>query len=471
MYDKFISKNYKELMEIINCLKVGVYITDADGNTLMLNDESCKTGGLTREEVIGKNMAELEEIGFVENSVTLKTLKSGQEEVIIQNLGDGNEVFVTGVPLYNGNKIEAIICTERDITETLELKQLLEEKDKDRKQKDEELEYLKKQNIIMWGDMIAEEERTKQLVEKAMRIAKLNVTVLLTGESGTGKEVFANFIYQNSSRVGKPFIKVNCAAIPENLMESELFGYEKGAFTGAGDNGKRGLFEMANGGTLFLDEIGEVPLHLQSKLLRAIQEKTIMHVGGVNAIPIDIRLITATNRDLKKAVEEKTFREDLYYRLNVMPIELLPLRGRKKDIKALAITFVNQFNKTYKMDKVISDEAIEALQQFEWPGNIRELENIIERIMISFDGNIINRFQVERAMGLTVPPLIESLAKMEGKGMKELADDYECYVIRMMLDKYGRASDAARALNMNKSTFSRRMEKYHLNNRHKSDDK
>lgn len=461
-YDKFFSKNYEELMEIINCIKVGVYITDGEGNTLMLNDESCKTGGLTRDEVVGRNMAELEEMGFVENSVTLKTLESGKEEVIIQNLGDGNKVFVTGMPLYNGSKIEAVICTERDITETLMLKRLLEEKDKDSVQKDEELEYLKKQNIIMWGDMIAEEEMTKQLVDKAMRISKLDTTVLLTGESGTGKEVFANFIYENSSRVGKPFIKVNCAAIPENLMESELFGYEKGAFTGAGTDGKRGLFEMANGGTLFLDEIGEVPIHLQSKLLRAIQEKEIIHVGGVKTIPIDIRLITATNRDLKKAVEEKTFREDLYYRLNVMPLKLLPLRGRRKDIKALAISFVKEFNKTYKMDKVLSDEAVDVLQQFDWPGNIRELENVIERIMISFDGNIINRFQVERALGLSVPPIAESLSAMEGKGMKELLDDYERYIIQNMLEKHKRPSAAARALNMNKSTFSRRMEKYNL---------
>ena len=462
MYDKFIKKNYKELMEIINCLKVGVYITDNEGNTMMLNDESCKTGGLTREEVVGKNMAELQEMGFIEDSVSLKTLESGKEEVIIQNLGDGNKVYVTGTPLYNGSNIEAVICTERDITETLELKKLLEEKDKDRAQKEEELEYLKKQNIILWGDMIAEEDATKQLVEQAMRVAKLDATVLLTGESGTGKEVFANFIYENSKRVGKPFIKVNCAAIPENLMESELFGYEKGAFTGAGADGKRGLFEMANGGTLFLDEIGEVPIHLQSKLLRALQEKEIMRVGGVKTIPIDIRLITATNRDLKKAVREKTFREDLYYRLNVMPIQLLPLKGRKKDIKALAISFVNNFNKTYKMDKLISDEAMEVLQQFDWPGNIRELENIIERIMISFDGNIINKFQVERALGISAVHITESPEEMGDKGMKELMEEYERYILKTMLEKHGRPSAAARALGMNKSTFSRRMEKYDL---------
>ena len=167
--------------------------------------------------------------------------------------------------------------------------------------------------MTMYGNMIAEDEESKLLAEKAMRIAKLDATVLLTGESGTGKEVFANVIYQNSRRVGKPFIKVNCAAIPESLIESELFGYEKGAFTGAEKKGKMGLFEMADNGTLFLDEIGELPVHLQSKLLRVLQEKEIMRVGGSEVIPLDIRLIAATNRDLKQAVSDGTFRGDLYY--------------------------------------------------------------------------------------------------------------------------------------------------------------
>ena len=305
MYKDFIRKNYRILLDILNCLKVGVYITDGDGNTVFLNDESCKTGGLTREEVLGKNMAELEEMGFVENSITLRTLESGKEEDIIQNLGDGDKVFVTGTPLYCGDDgIDLIVCTERNITETLVLRELLRERNEDNEKIKNEIEYLKNQNIVLWGNMIAEDDETRTLAEKAARIAKLDTTVLLTGESGTGKEVFANFIYQNSGRVGRPFIKVNCAAIPENLIESELFGYEPGAFTGASKKGKMGLFEMANTGTLFLDEIGEIPIHLQSKLLRVLQEKEIMHVGGSKVIPVDVRLITATNRDLQKAVDD-----------------------------------------------------------------------------------------------------------------------------------------------------------------------
>lgn len=462
MYKDFIDAHYNVLLDIFNCLKIGVYITDGKGNTLFLNDESCRTGGLMRKDVLGKNMAALEEMGFVDNSVSLEVLKSGQAEELIQNLGDGDKVYVTGVPLRHDNNVDIIVCTERNITETLTLKELLKQKDQASAKIKEEVEYLKKQSITMQGDMIAEDEGTKQLAEKAMRVAKLDTTVLLTGESGTGKEVFANFIYQNSGRVGKPFIKVNCAAIPENLIESELFGYEKGAFTGAGRDGKMGLFEMANHGTLFLDEIGDIPIHLQSKLLRAIQEKEIMRVGGVKMIPIDIRLITATNRDLKESVANGSFRGDLYYRLNIMPIELSPLKGRKKDIKALAFHFVNQFNVSYKMNKTISEEAISVLQEFDWPGNIRELENIMERIMISFDGEVITKFQVERAIGAPVESVVADLSDMGDKSLGELLEDYEKYILKAMLSKYKRASEVGKVLKVNKSTLSRRMKKYNL---------
>ena len=462
MYKKFVEKNYKELLDILNCLKVGVYITDGNGKTLLLNDESCKTGGLERSETVGKNMRELERMGFIEESVSLKTIESGKEEMIIQNLGDGDKVYVTGTPLKSDKGIDVVVCTERDITETLTIKELLEEKNKDNAKIKDEIEYLRKQNIVMWGNMIAEDFATKLLSEKATRVAKLDATVLLTGDSGTGKEVFANFIYQNSGRAGKPFIKVNCAAIPENLMESELFGYEKGAFSGADKNGKAGLFEMANHGTLFLDEVGEIPIHLQSKLLRAIQEREIMHVGGTKTIPVDIRFIAATNRDLKEAVRNGTFRGDLYYRLNVMPIELMPLKGRKKDIKALVDYFTEKFNVTYKLSKVVSPEAMEVLKDFDWPGNIRELENVIERLMISSDDEVITKRQTERAIGVPTDLSGADLSGIEGRSLEELMDAYEKSILESMLAKYKRASEVGRALNVNKSTLSRRMKKYGL---------
>lgn len=462
MNKKFLMNNYKDIMELLNCIKVGVYVVDGEGKTVLLNDESCTTGGLTRDEVLGKTMKELEDIGFVENSVSLRTLKSGKEEEIVQNLGDGDKIFVTSKPVFDNGKIELVVCTERNITEAVTLKKLLMEQDRSKEKTKEEVEYLKRQNMAMWGNVIAEDESTKLIAEKALRVAKLDTTVLLLGDSGTGKEVFANFIYENSSRAGKPFIKVNCAAIPDNLMESQLFGYEGGAFTGADKKGKMGMFEMANQGTLFLDEIGEIPLNLQSKLLRALQEREIIRVGGSKVIPIDIRLITATNRNLKKAVEEGKFREDLYYRINIMPITLEPLKNRKKDIRALANYFTEQFNSRYKLNKVISDEAMAELCSFEWPGNIRELENVMERIMISFDGDVVTKFQVQRAIGKPVSSNQPFFPATNGKSMQELMDDYEKLVLQAMFEEHGKASDVARALKMNKSTLSRRVKKYGL---------
>lgn len=462
MYKQFIKENYNKILDILNCISVGIYITDGSGNTLLLNDESCKTGGLCREEILGKNMKELEKVGFIENSVTLKTLLSGKEEDIIQNLGDGGSVYVNGIPLYNepSDSIDLVICTERNITETLTLKKLLEETTKNNYKIKGEMELLKKQNTATKGNLVAEDESTIHIVENARRVAKVDVTVLLTGPSGTGKEVFANFIHQNSQRVNKPFIKVNCAAIPETLIESELFGYEGGAFTGSDKNGKMGLFEMANHGTLFLDEIGEIPMHLQAKLLRAIQEKEITRVGGSKVIPLDIRLITATNRDLKAAVEAGIFRNDLYYRLNIMPIELLPLIGRKKDIKALADFFVLKFNKEYRLSKDITEPSVEVLQNYEWPGNIRELENVIERLMISFDGENITKFQVERVLGTKISLSTDLI--QEGMSLEKTIDEYEKLILTEMAKKHKSLSKMANALKVNKTTLWRKMKKYAL---------
>lgn len=460
MYKQFIKNNYEILQEIINCLKVGVYITDGKGDTLFLNDESCRTGSLTRKQVLGRNMRELEEMGFISDSVTLKVLKSGNEEAIVQTLGDGGKVYVNGKPLYNNNgKIELVVCTEHETNGPLILREDIESLVK---QKEEDEIKVFKAPDGETAYMIAEDEESRLLREKALRIARLDTTVLLTGESGTGKEVLANFIYQNSSRVGKPFIKVNCAAIPEQLMESELFGYERGSFTGADANGKIGLFEKANGGTLVLDEIGEMPVYLQSKLLRVLQEREIMRVGGSETIPLDIRLIAVTNRDLKKAIEAGLFREDLYYRLNIMNLELLPLKGRKNDIRALTLYFIRQFNKEYKMDKSITEEAIQSLQAFTWPGNVRELKNVIENIMISFDGNTITKFQVDYTIGFPLAATGIEIPETNDKSLDELLEDYEKHILESMMEKYKKASTVSRVLKINKSTLSRRLKKYDI---------
>lgn len=463
MDKSFLLKNYDEVLEFVNCLKIGVYITDGKGNTLLVNDESCKTGGLSREEVMGKNMADLEKLGFVKESVALKTLKSQKVEHMVQDLGDGGKVYVTSHPVFVNGKIDLIITTERDVTEVEALRKLLIEQEQTAKNYEEEIQYLRDRNMSSLGNVIAADVRTKLLVQSALRIAKLDTTVLLTGETGTGKEMFANLIYKNSNRAGKPFIKVDCASIPGNLIESELFGYVKGAFTGADPGGKKGYFELANPGTILLDEIGELPMHLQSKFLRVLQEREFFRIGGTIPIPLDIRVIAATKVNLLEAVKKGEFREDLFYRINVVPLEIPPLRERKQDISAIAEHYVNVCNERYRLNKRLSYDAIKALENYEWPGNIRELQNVIERSIISFDGDEITKFQIERILyPKKVPGYIPDIESREGVSIDEMLAEYEKYILETALKKYKNASKVSEILGMSKSTLCRRMKKYGL---------
>lgn len=251
----------------------------------------------------------------------------------------------------------------------------------------EKIDSTKEEN----GDFIATSPELEQALTIARKAAKTDVSVLLLGESGVGKELFANYVHKNSPRAKNPFVAINMAAIPENLLESELFGYEKGAFTDAIAE-KKGYFEVANGGTLFLDEIGEMPMMLQAKLLRVIQERVMVRVGGTKELPIDVRIVSATNADIKRSIKEGQFREDLYYRLNTIPIEIAPLRQRKEEILPICEVILERVTKKYGLQKrYFSGEAIESLMTYRWPGNIRELISVVERAVILSDTEAISK--------------------------------------------------------------------------------
>ena len=455
----FICGNYETLLEIMNCINVGIYITDKNGVTLLVNDESVKTGGLGREELVGKHMADLVKVGYVTESASLKAIASRKEESILQQLREDGQVYITGAPLIKEGKLEIVVCTERDITETMRLKEILDEKDKMNKKYERELEYLRKQSLYGDQGLIYKSKNMSHLVDMALRISRWETTVLITGESGTGKEVMASFIYQNSNRNEKPFIKVNCAAIPESLVESEFFGYEKGAFTGASSEGKSGLFELANDGTLFLDEIGELSPSMQSKLLRVIQEREILRVGGTQTIPVNVRIIAATNVNLRKAIIEGKFREDLYYRLNIIPVEIPPLRSRKEDIPPLVLEFIHQFRKKYAQKKVISREAVQVLTDYDWPGNIRELKNIIERIMLTTDGEEITAQQVRKQLYHDISAN-QVPAADEGLSLQEQVDRFEKKLLEMVLSQSKSAYEASKILKVNRSTISKKIKKF-----------
>ena len=292
------------------------------------------------------------------------------------------------------------------------------------------------------------------------KISNFNTTVLITGESGVGKEVVAHYIHdQNALKKDMPFVAVNCGAIPENLLESELFGYVEGAFTGAAKGGKAGLFEAANGGTLFLDEIGEMSLNLQVKLLRALETHTVIRLGSSVAVPVDIRVIAATNKDLTKEVKAGNFREDLFYRLNVVSIEIPPLRERTADIAPLALKFIGKFNRQYGQNKKFTYEVMKEMESYPWPGSIRQLKNVIENMVLVSDNEYL---QLNDLPWVTGGPSSGVKKREEGPSLQEALDNLEFQILSNAKSKYGSSRKIAKALKVDQSTIIRKLKKYQL---------
>jgi transcriptional regulator with PAS, ATPase and Fis domain len=304
----------------------------------------------------------------------------------------------------------------------------------------------------------------KKVFDFAARVAQVDSTVLITGESGSGKEIVAKTIHKLSKRKDGPLIQINCGAIPENLLESELFGYEPGAFTGASKEGKLGMFELAENGTLFLDEIGELPLNLQVKLLRVLQEREIVRVGGIKPKKINVRIIAATNKDLEKMVEKGMFREDLYYRLNVVRIKIPPLRERKTDIPPLIQHFLRKFNEKYEMNKKISPEVIERLIAYDWPGNVRELENLIERLVVIVIEDIIELKHLPDYLQASINSDHFQVSVSGIIPLKKASEDLEKQLISKALQKYGSTRKAAQILEVDQATIVRKAKKYNITN-------
>ncbi|WLR52635.1 sigma 54-interacting transcriptional regulator [Bacillus tianshenii] len=462
-YEKMSQMN-RLLDSIIDSSYDGIYVADAKGNGLKVNDAYTRITGVKAQELLGKNMKEIVEKGIVSESVTFKVLRERKAVTIVQRVRE-KEVLVTGNPLFNDNKeITHVITNVRDLSELNRLKLELRESRKYMKQILDEMNEVKRQdrmNMLRDG-VIAQSKQTMKAIGLAQKVSQVDSTVLLLGESGVGKEVFANMIHTNSPRTDKPYIKVNCGAIPPQLLESELFGYEKGAFTGADRNGKAGLFEKADGGTIFLDEIGEVPLELQVKLLRVLQEFEVVRVGGSKAKKVDIRVISATNRDLHKMIEAGDFRKDLFYRLNIVPITIPPLRERKADIAPLAYYFLNKVNERYQFEKHFNPEVIYAMEQYKWPGNIREMENLIERIVVTTDHEELQVFDLPE----TMLPMCKKQQQKEGENasidLKDKVSEYEKTLIAEQITKHKTTRKAAQALGISQSSLVKKMKRYNL---------
>ena len=442
----------KRLVAILDSIYDGLYITDGQANTILINQAYQVISGLKPDEV----MHEVVSKGLIDRSGTLRALEIKAPVTLEQTFRTGKQALITSTPCFNeSGEVSMVITVVRDMTELYGLQEKYRESEERRKA---EMGFLRRHQQFS-SCLVANDPKTADTLNRARKVAALDTTILLLGETGVGKEQFARFIYENSQRSEQSFISINCGAIPPTLIESELFGYERGAFTGAKREGKMGVFESADNGTVFLDEIGDLPLEMQVHLLRVLQEMQITRVGGTRSIPVNVRIIAATNRDLLDMVHKKTFREDLYYRLNVIPIEIPPLRERPGDVVPLVQTFLQESNKKYRFQKVFSPAALQAMQQYHWPGNVRELKNVVEQAVILSDKDDI------LPSDLPIAPCFsgerpESRGAGEGFSLKKAVAQFEYEHICQAYDQYKNVRAAAASLGMDAATFVRKRKKY-----------
>ena len=458
MFDN-LQEAYDRLDAIIESSYDGIYITDGNAVTIRVNRAYLDITGLREDEVIGKNMWDIQKAGVIDRSGTIIALSTRKPASLEQTFRSGRKALITSTPVFGeGDRIVMVVTNVRDMTDFYELQEKFKATEALTQKYYSEIQFARRQ-VLDSADLIASDPRMLEVLSMVDRVAAMDATVLLLGETGVGKEKIAKYIYKSSPRKGERFLTINCGAIPPNLIESELFGYEKGAFTGANREGKLGLFEMADKGTVFLDEIGELPLDMQVKLLRVLQEQQVVRVGGTDPIPINVRILAATNRDLADMVRKKTFREDLYYRLNVVPITIPPLRERRDDILPFTKAFLAELNKKYGLHKQFTPPALQALLDYDWPGNVRELRNLVERMVIMSPNDLIRTADLPFRGSWTPGVLLDS----EGDGpmdLKKAVETLEFQAINRAYAKYGNVRQAAASLMMDASTFVRKRKKY-----------
>ena len=446
----------RDLLGMVENSYDGLAIVDGETRLLLLNPGFERVMGLTNAEIIGRPIRDLVAEGISDTAATVKVLETQKAQTVIINTMAGRQVLSTGVPVFDRDgTIVRIYCNLRDITELNQLKEKFEQSQKLISKYLVELHEVK-QHRTMQQTFIAHSKRMKQIMETAYRLARVDTSVLVLGESGVGKELVARIIHDASPRAEMgAFVKINCGAIPGELLESELFGYEAGAFTGASKEGKAGYFEIADKGTLLLDEIGDLPLKLQVKLLAVIQDQEVTRVGGVRPKKVDVRIIAATNQDLEKMVTGAKFREDLFYRLNVVPLYIPPLRERKEDIPFLLIHYLNRYNDKYHQHFRLSKEAVEKLCVYQWPGNVRELANLMEHLVVvsneetlrpeHIPAKYLSPKEEEQDLPSTVRPL------------KNEVERYEISLIKSALRQSTTLEETAHKLGVSLSTLTRRM--------------
>jgi PAS domain S-box-containing protein len=449
-----------ELDAIIDSSSDGLWICDADAKVIRINPASERINNIKAAEVVGKNMRELLEEGFIDRSAALEAITSRTIVSLLQNR-EGRKLISTGTPVIDANgEVIRVVVSERDITEIDNLQRELEEQEALRDQFQSHVQELRQADVAS-RHVIARSPAMVKALKQALKVSAVNSTVLILGESGVGKGLIADLIHKNSARANKPLIEINCGAIPESLIESELFGYEKGAFTGAQTGGKPGYLELAEGGILFLDEIAELPQSAQVKLLRFLENGRVVRLGGTKERNLDVRILAATHRNLDEMVKQGSFRLDLYYRLNVIPIHVPALRERKDCILPLVRHYMDLFGTRNSIRKRLTRAASDALVTYEYPGNVRQLMNICERLVVMTETDLIDVGDLPAEVSSGTG---SGAAKQwaEEMSLQETLDNLERTVLQKALEKHGNQVRMAQALGVNQSTIARKLKKHGL---------
>ena len=461
-------ESYKQINEQLNAIfkssSDGIWVSDGQGKVININKASEKLNDIKAKDVIGKNIRTLVDNGLIDRSATLEVLATKRQVNIMQYTSKTNKyLLLTGTPVFDQEgDISLVVVNERDMTnlnalqEQLDQTRMVTEKFKDELAELSMME-LKKQEII------SESEEMRQVLRVALKLAHLEASnILILGESGTGKGLLAKFIHKNSKRRKKPFIQINCAALPESLLEAELFGYEKGAFTGAKEQGKVGLFELAHGGTLFLDEIGDLPLSVQAKLLKYLDDQEIMRLGGTKPKKVDCTIIAATNRDLETLRETRRFREDLFYRLNAFTIRIPPLRERPEDIFEIVNYLLRKYNTAYGQKRRISPEALTELQSYPFLGNVRELSNVLKMAVVMGEKDLLDEFIIRRIKGGREERQNHGKERSHFLGLTNEILAFEKDLLRGAMVRYKSTREMASYLGISQPTVVRKMKRHGL---------
>ncbi len=459
---RFFQELTSELDTIINSSSDGLWICDAEANVLRINPSSERINKISAAEVVGRNMNELVGQGFIDRSATLEVIKTRSVSHILQQRV-GRKLITTGTPVFNADgELIRVVVSERDVTEIDTLQRELEEQGAI---KDQFLHHmLEMQQLELESRrVIAKSPCMLKALRQALKVSKVDSSVLILGESGVGKGLFADLIHKNSGRSDKPLIRINCGAIPESLIESELFGYEKGAFTGAQTGGKPGYLELADGGTLFLDEIAELPTASQVKLLRFLEDGRVTRLGGTKSRTVDVRILAATHRNLEEMVKQERFRLDLYYRLKVIPIHVPSVRERKECILPMIHHYVDIYGARNGIKKRLSGAASDALLSYSYPGNVRELINICERLVVMSETELID---LQDLPGDIIIQTKEAGSNLEGwpdaMTLQQAIESVERSILTQALAKYDNQTQVAETLGVNQSTISKKMKRYGL---------